>query len=228
MFCDVQRCLKVLSGARHQPSSEGMGLSPAATQKPGRKRRRRRRTFLSPLQGSRLLAASGQRGSGRGRGGGHGCGGGGRAGRRRGASNSSAPAAAPADSSDGQGEGEGEGEEQEEEVVRQPASGKRCSGRGRGGGSGRCGGGVCVGGRGAGNSRRAPPPGDSSPDEAEDLLQLLASKQPARGGRGGGRGGRASGDSAGHPVTITTLPAALPLPFSIISPSAPCPAEVLS
>eukprot|EP00962_Isochrysis_galbana_P009309 scaffold2609_cov123-Isochrysis_galbana.AAC.1 len=33
MFCDVQRCLRVLSGARHQQSSEGMGSSPATTQK---------------------------------------------------------------------------------------------------------------------------------------------------------------------------------------------------
>eukprot|EP00962_Isochrysis_galbana_P044095 scaffold16995_cov127-Isochrysis_galbana.AAC.3 len=32
--CDIQRCLRVLSGARHQQSSEGMGSSPAATQKP--------------------------------------------------------------------------------------------------------------------------------------------------------------------------------------------------
>eukprot|EP00962_Isochrysis_galbana_P001718 scaffold454_cov124-Isochrysis_galbana.AAC.12 len=33
-FCDVQRCLRVLSGARHQQPSEGMGASPAAAQKP--------------------------------------------------------------------------------------------------------------------------------------------------------------------------------------------------
>eukprot|EP00962_Isochrysis_galbana_P033051 scaffold10985_cov129-Isochrysis_galbana.AAC.2 len=33
MLCDVQRCLRVLSGARYQQSSEGMGSSPAATQK---------------------------------------------------------------------------------------------------------------------------------------------------------------------------------------------------
>eukprot|EP00962_Isochrysis_galbana_P011920 scaffold3356_cov112-Isochrysis_galbana.AAC.23 len=33
-FCVVQRCLRVLSGARHQQPSEGMGSSPAVAQKP--------------------------------------------------------------------------------------------------------------------------------------------------------------------------------------------------
>eukprot|EP00962_Isochrysis_galbana_P047615 scaffold19515_cov114-Isochrysis_galbana.AAC.7 len=32
-FCDVQRCLRVLSGARHQQPSKGMGSSPADAQK---------------------------------------------------------------------------------------------------------------------------------------------------------------------------------------------------